>query len=91
MHIQSKRVPRAKQRGKDQLGTLGSGNHFLEIDVVEEMFAPEAAEVMGLKLGCLAVQIPRYREGLDTKFVLTMSTIFSGQLFAAESNCLIEN
>ena len=49
--------PRAKQRGKDQLGTLGSGNHFLEIDVVEEMFAPEAAEVMGLKLGCLAVQI----------------------------------
>ena len=52
-----KASPRAKQRGKGQLGTLGSGNHFLEVDVVEEMFDSEAAEVMGLKLGCLAVQI----------------------------------
>ncbi len=30
--------PRAKQRGKPQLGTLGSGNHFLEIQVVDEVF-----------------------------------------------------
>lgn len=48
---------RAKERGKGQLGTLGAGNHFLEVDVVEEIFHPEAAEVMGLKAGCLAVQI----------------------------------
>ena len=48
---------RAKQRGKGQLGTLGAGNHFLEVDVVEEVFDPEAAAVMGLQSGCLAVQI----------------------------------
>lgn len=48
---------RAKQRGKDQLGTLGAGNHFLEVDVVEDVFDPEAAAVMGLEKGCLAVQI----------------------------------
>jgi tRNA-splicing ligase RtcB len=48
---------RAKERGKGQLGTLGAGNHFLEVDVVEEIFDPEAAAIMGLHQGCLAVQI----------------------------------
>ena len=48
---------RAKERGKDQLGTLGAGNHFLEVDVIDQVFAPKAAEVMGLKEGCLAIQI----------------------------------
>jgi tRNA-splicing ligase RtcB len=48
---------RAKQRGQGQLGTLGAGNHFLEVDVVEQVFDSEAAEVMGLHQGCLAVQI----------------------------------
>jgi tRNA-splicing ligase RtcB len=48
---------RAKQRAKDQLGTLGAGNHFLEVDVVEEIFDPEAAAVMGIQKGCLVVQI----------------------------------
>lgn len=48
---------RAKERGKGQLGTLGAGNHFLEVDLVEEIFNPKAAEVMGLQAGCLAVQI----------------------------------
>jgi tRNA-splicing ligase RtcB len=48
---------RAKQRGKGQLGTLGAGNHFLEVDVVEFVFDPPAAEIMNLHTGCLAVQI----------------------------------
>jgi tRNA-splicing ligase RtcB len=48
---------RAKDRGKGQLGTLGAGNHFLEVDVVAEVFDPHAAAVMGLVPGCLAVQI----------------------------------
>jgi len=38
----------AKKRGLDQLGTLGAGNHFLEIDEVEEVFFPEAAAAYGL-------------------------------------------
>lgn len=39
---------RAKTRGRDQLGTLGSGNHFLEIEVVEEIFEGTAAHLFGL-------------------------------------------
>lgn len=39
---------RAKQRGLPQLGTLGSGNHFLEIAAVEEIYDPGAASVLGI-------------------------------------------
>jgi len=39
---------RALERGKKQLGTLGSGNHFLEIGVVETIYDPEIARVFGL-------------------------------------------
>jgi tRNA-splicing ligase RtcB len=39
---------RAKQRGKDQLGTLGSGNHFAEVQYVVEVFDGEAAKAFGL-------------------------------------------
>jgi tRNA-splicing ligase RtcB len=48
---------RAKERGRGQLGTLGAGNHFLEVDVVEQVFDPAAAAAMGLREGCLALQI----------------------------------
>jgi len=40
---------KAKQRGIPQLGTLGSGNHFLEIAVVDEVFNADAAKVMGIR------------------------------------------
>jgi len=39
---------KAKQRGIPQLGTLGSGNHFLEVSVVGEIYDPDAAGVMGI-------------------------------------------
>ncbi len=48
---------RAKDRGKSQVGTLGSGNHFLEVEVVDEIFDERAAEVMGLQEGHLSVMI----------------------------------
>jgi tRNA-splicing ligase RtcB len=48
---------RARERGRPQLGTLGAGNHFIEVDVVEHVFDLEAAGVMGLAEGMLAVQI----------------------------------
>jgi tRNA-splicing ligase RtcB len=48
---------RALDRGRDQVGTLGSGNHFIEIDRVEKLFHPEAARAMGLREGSLVVQI----------------------------------
>ena len=49
--------PRALERGREQLGTLGSGNHFLEIEVVEEIFDPPAAAAFGLEAGQVAVMI----------------------------------
>jgi tRNA-splicing ligase RtcB len=48
---------RAKERGRPQLGTLGAGNHFIEVDLVETIFHPEAAQVLGLREGNLALQI----------------------------------
>lgn len=48
---------RAKERGRNQLGTLGSGNHFLEVDVVEQIFDPAAAQAMGLVEGALTLSI----------------------------------
>ncbi len=49
--------PRAKQRGRPQLGSLGAGNHFIEVEVVDQIFNPEAAQAMGLEEGMLTVQI----------------------------------
>lgn len=48
---------RARERGRPQLGSLGAGNHFIEIDLVEQVFDTTAASVMGLEKGNLAVQI----------------------------------
>jgi tRNA-splicing ligase RtcB len=47
----------AYQRGHDQVGTLGSGNHFIEVQVVDEIVDPKVAEVFGLRQGCVAVTI----------------------------------
>jgi len=48
---------RAKKRGLSQIGTLGAGNHFIEVDVVDEIFYEEAARRMGLFPGQIVVQI----------------------------------
>lgn len=48
---------RAIKRGRPQLGTLGAGNHFLEVEVVDEIFHPEAADAMGLQEGMLTLMI----------------------------------
>lgn len=55
---------RAKSRGGDQCGTLGSGNHFLEVQVVEEVCDQHAAQVMGLAQGMVAVMIHSGSRGL---------------------------
>jgi tRNA-splicing ligase RtcB len=54
----------AKQRGLDQLGTLGSGNHFLEVQEVAEIFDETAAAVLGLVKGGLTVMIHCGSRGL---------------------------
>ena len=55
---------KAKQRGIPQGGTLGSGNHFLEIQEVREIFDPEAARAFGLALGQVCCMIHCGSRGL---------------------------
>jgi tRNA-splicing ligase RtcB len=55
---------RAITRGFEQCGTLGSGNHFLEVQVVDEVVDPAAAAVMGLYEGQITVLIHSGSRGL---------------------------
>ncbi len=55
---------RAKTRGRPQLGSLGAGNHFLEVDVVEQVFDAQIAQAFGLREGGVAVQIHCGSRGL---------------------------
>jgi len=55
---------KAKQRGIPQGGTLGSGNHFLELQVVREIYDPEAARVFGLSAGQVCCMIHCGSRGL---------------------------
>ena len=49
---------RARKRGRPQLGTLGSGNHFIEIQAVDTIYDPSAAEALGItEQGQVAVMI----------------------------------
>ena len=55
---------KAIERGSSQLGTLGSGNHFLEVQSVAEIYDPRAAEVLGLFEGQVTVMIHTGSRGL---------------------------
>ncbi|HHN73904.1 MAG TPA: RtcB family protein [Acidobacteria bacterium] len=56
--------PRARSRGRRQLGTLGSGNHFLEVQRVDRIFDPAAAAAFGLFEGQVTVSIHSGSRGL---------------------------
>ncbi|MCK4851533.1 MAG: RtcB family protein [Candidatus Omnitrophica bacterium] len=60
----SKVSNRCYERGRSQSGTLGSGNHFLEVQVVEEVFRPDIAEIFGIKKGQITVMIHTGSRGL---------------------------
>jgi tRNA-splicing ligase RtcB len=68
----------ARERGLKQLGTLGSGNHFLEIEYVERIFEPEAAKAFGLETGQSVVLVHCGSRGLGhqvcTDFLKTMGS-----------------
>jgi tRNA-splicing ligase RtcB len=55
---------RARERGGSQLGSLGAGNHFLEVQVVDRVEDAEAAEVFGLAAGMVTVMIHCGSRGL---------------------------
>jgi tRNA-splicing ligase RtcB len=56
--------PQARQRGRDQVGTLGSGNHFLEVQEVVEIYDEAVARAFGLEQGQLTVMIHSGSRGL---------------------------
>lgn len=55
---------RAKSRGMPQLGSLGAGNHFLELQVVDEIFDEKTAKVFGLEKGQITIMIHCGSRGL---------------------------
>jgi tRNA-splicing ligase RtcB len=72
---------RAKKRGSDQLGTLGSGNHFLEIQKVAEIYDQEIAKKFGLEENQITVMIHSGSRGLGhqvcTDYVRIMNSKIS--------------
>jgi len=56
--------PRAYKRGADQCGTLGAGNHFVEIQRVDQIYDPDAAEALGLTEGAAAIMVHCGSRGL---------------------------
>jgi tRNA-splicing ligase RtcB len=69
---------KAKDRGRDQIGTLGSGNHFFEIQVVDKIFDQKIAEVFGLWQNQILVEIHCGSRGLGhqvaTDYINVMQT-----------------
>ena len=67
---------RARERGAGQLGTVGSGNHFVEVQTVERIFDPDAADAYGIREGDVTVLIHSGSRGLGhqvcTDYVKTM-------------------
>jgi tRNA-splicing ligase RtcB len=55
---------KAKERGADQIGTLGSGNHFLEIQAIDKVYNKEIADVFGLHEGMVTIMIHCGSRGL---------------------------
>ena len=55
---------RARQRGSGQLGTVGSGNHFIEVQRVDRVLDEQAAQAYGLELGAMTVLIHSGSRGL---------------------------
>jgi len=71
----------AMERGKPQLGTLGSGNHFLEVQVIDKVYDPEVARELGLEEGQITVMIHCGSRGLGhqvcTDYLVTMQKAVS--------------
>jgi tRNA-splicing ligase RtcB (3'-phosphate/5'-hydroxy nucleic acid ligase) len=73
----------ARQRGLKQLGTLGSGNHFLEVQSVDAIFDPPFAEALGLAPGRVVVMLHTGSRGLGhqvaTDFIQEMDRELAGK------------
>jgi tRNA-splicing ligase RtcB len=75
----------AKKRGAPQLGTLGAGNHFLEIQVVDKIFLPDVAKTFGIdKPGQICIMIHSGSRGLGhqvcTDYLRILETAFRDEI-----------
>ncbi|MFC1894440.1 RtcB family protein [Candidatus Dependentiae bacterium] len=71
----------AKKRGLNQIGTLGAGNHFVEIDYVEKIFDKKAAQIFGIHENQITILIHTGSRGLGhqvaTDYIKTMMQVMS--------------
>jgi tRNA-splicing ligase RtcB len=71
---------RAKARGRSQLGTLGSGNHFLELQKVEKIFDEEIAKIFGLEQDQIVIMIHCGSRGLGhqtaSDYIMKMEKVY---------------
>jgi len=69
--------PKARERQKDEMGTLGSGNHYLEVQRVSEIYDPEIAKAFGLRKDSVVITIHCGSRGLGhqigTEFLKDMA------------------
>ena len=72
--------PRAKARGAGQLGTIGAGNHFVEIQHVAEVIDPVAARAFGLEAGQVTVLIHTGSRGLGHQVCTDYVRLFDAKL-----------
>ena len=76
----------AKKRQHDEMGTLGSGNHYLELQVVSDVFDVPAADAFGLRRGQVVVSIHCGSRGLGHQ----VATEFSRRMLVAASQAGID-
>jgi len=71
---------RAHVRGRDQLGTMGSGNHFVEVQAVEEVLDASAADAYGLREGQVTMLIHSGSRGLGHQVCTDYVRLMDGRL-----------
>ncbi len=71
---------RAHVRGRDQLGTMGSGNHFVEVQAVEAVLDPGAADAYGLREGQVTMLIHSGSRGLGHQVCTDYVRLMDGRL-----------
>ena len=76
----SKVSSHAKERGANQLGTLGSGNHFLEVQRVEEIYDEKVAAAFGLFKGQITIMIHSGSRGLGHQVCTDYIKVMQGAL-----------
>ena len=72
---------KARERGRGQLGTIGSGNHFVEVQKIDRIFDRSAAEALGLREGQLVILVHTGSRGVGhqicTDYVRSMDAVMA--------------